>query len=109
MLDIVTVLDWVRPHIVAFGGDPGNVTIFGQSGGGGKVAALTAMPAAKGLFHRAIIQSGPFLRALNPDYSLRIAELLMAELGLSRSQVKELQKIPADRLLGAAGEAMKRM
>jgi para-nitrobenzyl esterase len=68
-----------------------------------------AMPVAKGLFHRAIIQSGPFLRALNPDYSLRIAELLMAELGLSRSQVKELQKIPADRLLGAAAEAMKGM
>ena len=109
MLDIVAVLDWVRTHIVAFGGDPGNVTIFGQSGGGGKVAALMAMPAAKGLFHRAIIQSGPFLKALSPDHSLRMAELLMAELGLSRSQVKELQEIPVDRLLGAAAEAMKKM
>jgi para-nitrobenzyl esterase len=109
MLDIVAVLDWVSTHIVAFGGDPGNVTIFGQSGGGGKVAALMAMPAAKGLFHRAIIQSGPFLRALNPDYSLRMADLLTAELGLSRSQVKELQKIPVDRLLGAAAEAVKKM
>jgi para-nitrobenzyl esterase len=109
MLDIVAVLDWVRTNIVAFGGDPGNVTIFGQSGGGGKVAALMAMPAAKGLFHRAIIQSGPFLKALNPDNSLRIAELLMAELGLSRSQVKELRKIPVDRLLGAAAEAKKKV
>ena len=109
MLDIVAVLDWVRTHIMAFGGDPGNVTIFGQSGGGGKVAALMAMPAAKGLFHRAIIQSGPFLKALSPDYSLLLAELLMAELGLSRSQVKDLQKIPVDRLLGAAAEAMKKM
>jgi len=109
MLDIVAVLDWVRTHIVAFGGDPGNVTIFGQSGGGGKVAALMAMPAAKGLFHRAIIQSGPFLRALSPDYSLCVTELLLAELGLSKSQVKELQKIPVDRLLGAAAEAMKKM
>ena len=109
MLDIVAVLDWVHTHIVAFGGDPENVTIFGQSGGGGKVAALMAMPAAKGFFHRAIIQSGPFLKALSPDYSLRTAELLIAELGLSKSQVKELQKIPADRLLGAAAEAMKKL
>jgi para-nitrobenzyl esterase len=109
LLDIVAVLDWIHTHIVAFGGDPGNVTIFGQSGGGGKVAALMAMPAAKGLFHRAIIQSGPFLKALNPDYSLRTAELLIAELGLLKSQIKELQKIPVDRLLGAAAEAMKKL
>jgi para-nitrobenzyl esterase len=109
MLDIVALLEWVRTHIATFGGDPGNVTIFGQSGGGGKVAALMAMPAAKGLFHRAIIQSGPFLKALSPDYSQQVAELLMAELGLSRSQLRELQKIPADRLSGAATEAMKKM
>jgi para-nitrobenzyl esterase len=109
MLDIVAVLNWVCAHIAAFGGDPGNVTIFGQSGGGGKVAALMAMPAAKGLFHRAIIQSGPFLKALEPEHSLRIAELLMAELGISKSQVKELQKIPVDRLLGAAAEARKKI
>jgi para-nitrobenzyl esterase len=106
MLDIVAVLEWVRTHITAFGGDPGNVTIFGQSGGGGKVAALMAMPAAKGLFHRAIIQSGPFLRALSPDYSQQVAARLMDELGLSPSQVRELQKIPVDRLSGAAVEAM---
>jgi para-nitrobenzyl esterase len=109
MLDIVAVLEWVRTHIATFGGDPGNVTIFGQSGGGGKVAALMAMPAAKGLFHRAIIQSGPFLKALNPDYSSRLAELLLAEFGLSKLQVKELQRIPVDRLLGGAAEAMKKM
>jgi para-nitrobenzyl esterase len=109
MLDIVAVLEWIRTHIATFGGDPGNVTIFGQSGGGGKVTALMAMPAAKGLFHRAIIQSGPFLKALSPDYSQQVAELLMAELGLSRSQVRELQKIPVDRLSGAAAEAMKKI
>ena len=57
-------LEWVRDNIAAFGGDPGNVTIFGQSGGGMKVSALLAMPAAKGLFHKAIVQSGPFLRAV---------------------------------------------
>jgi para-nitrobenzyl esterase len=108
MLDIVAALEWVHTHISAFGGDSGNVTIFGQSGGGGKVAALMAMPAAKGLFHRAIIQSGPFLKALSPDYSQQVAARLMDELGLSSSQVRELQKIPVDRLSGAAAEAMKK-
>jgi para-nitrobenzyl esterase len=109
MLDIVAVLEWVRDNITTFGGDPGNVTIFGQSGGGGKVIALMAMPAAKGLFHRAIVQSGPFLKALSPDYSGRVAELTIEQLNLSKSQVKELQRIPVDRLSGAAVEAMKKM
>ena len=109
MLDIVAVLEWVRTHIATFGGDADSVTIFGQSGGGGKVTALMAMPAAKGLFHRAIIQSGPFLKALTPDYSQQIAQLTMDELGLSGSQVKELQKIPGDRLSGAGAEAMKKI
>lgn len=109
MLDIVALLEWVRTHIATFGGDPGNVTIFGQSGGGGKVAVLLAMPAAKGLFHRAIIQSGPFLRAQTAEYSQRVAELTLAELGLSKAQVKELQTIPVDRLSGAATEAMKKV
>ncbi|MGB9153658.1 MAG: carboxylesterase family protein, partial [Alphaproteobacteria bacterium] len=108
ILDLVAVLQWVRTHVGRFGGDPNNVTIFGQSGGGGKVAALMAMPAAKGLFHRAIIQSGPFTRALSPDYSQQVAETLVAELGLQKSQVRELQKIPVDRLSGAAAEAMRK-
>src|SRR5258706_2136728 len=109
MLDLVAVLEWVRDNIKIFGGDPGNVTIFGQSGGGGKVLALMAMPSAKGLFHRAIVQSGPFLKSLSPDYSGRLAELLLAELGLSKFQLSELQAIPVDRLSGAATEAMKKM
>jgi para-nitrobenzyl esterase len=108
MLDLVAILEWVRTNISTFGGDPNNVTIFGQSGGGGKVAALMAMPSAKGLFHRAIIQSGPFIRALSPDYSQQVTEMLLAELGLQKSQVRELQKIPVDRLSGAATEAMRK-
>jgi para-nitrobenzyl esterase len=109
MLDIVAVLEWVRDNIQTFGGDPGSITIFGQSGGGGKVIALMAMPAAKSLFHRAIVQSGPFLKSLSPDYSGRLAELVIEELGLSKSQVNELQGISVDRLSGAATEAMKKM
>jgi para-nitrobenzyl esterase len=97
-LDLVAVLRWVRDNSTTFGGDPGCVTIFGQSGGGGKVLALMAMPAAKGLFHRAIVQSAPFLKSLSPDYSGRLAELVLAELGLSNSQVRELQLTPVDRL-----------
>jgi para-nitrobenzyl esterase len=109
MLDLVAVLEWVRDNIRTFGGDPDCVTIFGQSGGGGKVLALMAMPTAKGLFHRAIVQSGPFLKSLSPDYSMRLADFVMAELGLSKSQVEQLQEIPVDRLSGAAAEAMKKM
>jgi para-nitrobenzyl esterase len=109
MLDIVAVLKWVCENITIFGGDPSCVTIFGQSGGGGKVLALMAMPAAKGLFHRAIVQSGPFLKSLSPDYSRRLADLLLAELSLSRSQVQELQEISVDRLSSAAAEAMRKM
>lgn len=108
MLDIVAVLEWVRTHISIFGGDPSNITIFGQSGGGGKVAALMAMPRARGLFHRAVIQSGPFLRCLSPDYSQEVAEGLMKELGLAKGQVRELQTIPVDRLSGAATEAARK-
>ena len=109
LLDIVAVLAWVRENITTFGGDPGCVTIFGQSGGGGKVIALRATPAAKGLFHRAIVQSAPFLKSLSPDYSGRLAELVLAEVGLSKSRVRELQAITVDRLSGAAAEAMKKM
>jgi para-nitrobenzyl esterase len=108
MLDIVAVLEWVRTHVAMFGGDPNNITIFGQSGGGGKVATLMAMPAAKGFFHRAIIQSGPFLKAQSPDYSEQVARLILDELGLSKSQVRELQNVAVDRLSGAAARAIKK-
>ena len=81
MLDLIAALQWVRDNITAFGGDPHNVTIFGQSGGGPKVAALLGAPAAEGLFHRAIIQSGPGLRALDPDAAAATAAAIVQRLG----------------------------
>ncbi len=80
MLDIVQALEWVRDNIAAFGGDPGNVTIFGESGGGWKVSLLMAMPGARGLFHKAVIQSGPGLTAKPAAEADKIARALLAAL-----------------------------
>jgi para-nitrobenzyl esterase len=101
MLDIVAALQWVRDNIDRFGGDPNLVTIFGQSGGGRKVATLMSMPVAKGLFHRAIIESGAVLRLTTPADAIHTTELLFGELGLKPGQVSELQAIPISRLLAA--------
>jgi para-nitrobenzyl esterase len=101
MLDIVAALQWVRDNIDRFGGDPNLVTIFGQSGGGRKVATLMSMPGAKGLFHRAIIESGAVLRLTTREDAIHYTELLLAELGLKANQARELQTIPIARLLAA--------
>jgi para-nitrobenzyl esterase len=101
MLDLVLALQWVRDNIANFGGDPGNVTIFGQSGGGGKVTTLMAMPSARGLFHKAVAISGSFIAASDRDRSTELATLVMQELGLSRSQVDRLHTISTDALLNA--------
>ena len=101
MLDVVAALEWVRDNIAAFGGDPGRVTVFGESGGGRKVSVLLAMPAAQGLFHRAIIQSGAVLRVRNPRDATREAELLLAALGLQANQARDLQLVPTERLFAA--------
>ena len=94
MLDLVLALEWVRDNIENFGGDPHNVTIFGESGGGGKVSTLMAMPAAKGLFHKAIVESGSTLRAATREDATRRAKGVLQKLGLSENQVAELQKCP---------------
>jgi para-nitrobenzyl esterase len=107
VLDLVAALEWVRDNIAAFGGDAGNVTIFGQSGGGGKVSALLAMPAAKGLFHRGIVQSGSTIRVNEPARALAVADAVMQQLGLARNQVAELQNLPMERLLGVIAAAEK--
>ena len=104
-LDLVAALQWVRDNINAFGGDPNKVLIFGQSGGGGKVSTLLAMPCAKGLFQRAIIESGAALRGGPRDAATKTAETLMKELGLSKGQGRELQNIPLDRLMEAGNKA----
>jgi para-nitrobenzyl esterase len=109
LLDLVAVLKWVKDNIAGFGGDPGNVTIFGQSGGGGKVACLMAMPSAKGLFHRAIIQSGPYLRVQSRETSREITEEVLRQSGLSPRDVDQLQHLSVDKLVGAAAEAMKKL
>lgn len=103
MLDIVAALEWVRDNISEFGGDPNNVTIFGQSGGGGKVSTLMAMPSAKGLFHRAICESASAIKGIPKDEATKSAQRYMAKLGLKPDQVDELQKLPADQLVGAIG------
>jgi para-nitrobenzyl esterase len=81
MLDLALALEWVRTNIGNFGGDAGNVTIFGQSGGGAKVSALLAMPAAQGLFHKAIIMSGPGLKVTPREIATKSAETLFEKLG----------------------------
>jgi para-nitrobenzyl esterase len=107
LLDIVAALEWVRDNIARFGGDPHLVTIFGQSGGGRKVASLMSMPAAAGLFHRAIIESGALLRLTPREEAVHYSDLLLAELGLQREQARELQSVPLDRLLAANAAALK--
>ena len=103
-LDIVAALEWVRDNIATFGADPGNVTLFGQSGGGGKVSSLMAMPAAHGLFRRAIVQSGAAVKGISRDAASHDAERYLARLNLKPDQVEQLQKVPLDQLLKASNE-----
>jgi para-nitrobenzyl esterase len=109
MLDIVHALKWVRANIGEFGGDEGNVTIFGQSGGGRKVATLLAMPSAKGLFHRAIIESGATLALVEPEQSARVARELLGELGIEPRRWRDLQDVPLATLMSAYFATVRRM
>ena len=95
MLDLVAALRWVRDNIAGFGGDPGNVTIFGESGGGGKVYALLAMPAAKGFFHKAIAQSAPLLGLITPEVANQLTDMLYTKLDIRRGDFAALQRVPA--------------
>lgn len=99
LLDMLAILQWVHDNIANFGGDPGNVTIFGQSGGGQKVSSLLAMPAAKGLIHRAIVQSGPMLQAQKLEDTAAVAAALLKKLNLS--SLDEIQNLPLETLYAA--------
>jgi para-nitrobenzyl esterase len=105
MLDIVAALEWIRDNIANFGGDPGNVTIIGQSGGGGKVCNLTAMPSAKGLFHRAVVLSGSTLKSADKDYSEKLGAAVVKEAGFTPDDLGKLQTMPWKDFYAAATRA----
>jgi para-nitrobenzyl esterase len=107
MLDIVAALEWIRDNIAAFGGDPNTVTIFGQSGGGGKVSALMAMPAAQGLFHRAIVESGSMLLGASQEKSQALADLTINELGLNKSTIGQIHSLPFQQIVLAGQKALR--
>ena len=105
MLDLVQSLEWVRDNIDAFGGDPGNVTIFGQSGGGAKVSTLMAMPVAQGLFHKAIVMSGAAITLQPKSQALATGQGILQSLGATSGDIAALQSMPVDKLLEAAQKA----
>lgn len=105
VLDLVAALRWVHENIAEFGGDPANITIFGQSGGGAKVSTLMAMPQARGLFHRAIVQSGSHLEALTPEEGTKNALALLGALNLKEKDLAKIRQMPMDQILSAMSRA----
>jgi para-nitrobenzyl esterase len=109
MLDIVAALEWVRDNIATFGGDPTNVTIMGQSGGGAKVCTLAAMPSAKGLFHKAVVLSGASVRSGEKDYSEKLGSYVLKEAGLTPAEIGKLQEMPWWRCRRTASTAQQKL
>ncbi|MEY3322667.1 MAG: hypothetical protein RLZZ417_2250 [Bacteroidota bacterium] len=108
-LDLVASLEWVKNNISQFGGDPGNVTIIGQSGGGAKVTTLMNMPAAKGLFHKAVALSGSSLIGVNKDYAEKLGLKVMEEAGLKAGEIEKLQQIPWLEFIHIANRAVTKL
>ncbi len=115
-LDMILALEWVKNNIANFGGDPNNVTIMGQSGGGSKVTTLMNMPSAKGLFHKAVVLSGGSLAGVNKEYAEKLGQKVMEEAGLKNGEIEKLQQIPwreyidiADRSVVKMSEEAKRL
>lgn len=105
VMDMVASLEWVRDNIGAFGGDPSRVMIFGQSGGGAKTSTLLGTPSAKGLFHRAVVQSGSTLRLAEEEAAAKSADLFLKRLGLARNRIADIQRLPWEQLLEAQTSA----
>ena len=107
LLDIISSLEWVRDNIAYFGGDPDNVTIFGQSGGGAKVTSMLSMPSAQGLFHRAMVMSGSGARGANKDAAREVGRRTAELLGLNENNIDEIQSVPYEQLLTAGNQAVR--
>jgi para-nitrobenzyl esterase len=105
ILDIVLALRWVRDHAAEFGGDADNLTIFGESGGGAKVSVLMGMDSAKGLFHRGIVQSGPWLRVTPEDVAAQAATRVIEQLGLTRDTIEKIRSLPLEEIQSAVASA----
>jgi para-nitrobenzyl esterase len=101
LMDLVASLEWVRDNVENFGGDPNSVMIFGQSGGGAKTSALMGMPSAKGLFHRAGVQSGSLLKVASRETGSAAAEKLLKQLGLDKTRIADIQKLSWEQILDA--------
>lgn len=106
MLDIVAALQWIKENISQFGGDPDNVTIFGESGGGGKVGTLMCMPSAKGLFHKAIIMSGTILNVNTKEMTEALGKAVLEELGITPAEIDRIKDIPYQELYNAGQRAL---
>ena len=109
MIDLVAALEWVRNNIANFGGDPGNVTIMGQSGGGAKVTTLTAMPSAKGLFHKAVVLSGAGVKTGDKEYAEKLGAYVLKEAGLKANEISKLQEMPWLEYINIANKAASKL
>jgi para-nitrobenzyl esterase len=109
IMDLVAALEWIRDNIANFGGDPSNVTIMGQSGGGAKVCTVSAMPSAEGLFHKAVVLSGATTTLGDKDYAEKMGSYILEEAGLSASEIGKLQEMPWKEYYALANHASARL